>query len=302
MSTSHEQKNSEHCKDGASNNTNTSNNTSRIDDAIWDSIGNLDISNIDDDDKLFADPPPKEDCEICMLPLPFSNDGAVRGLGTTYQPCCGKTLCCGCMFAANKEMNEGNIKRLCPFCGIPLSRTAKEDVKRTKKRIKLNDHEALRILGCSYRSGQLGLEKNWTKALELWKKSAELGSIRAHDHLAMAYCSGRGVEQDMNKAIHHWKLAAIGGHETARHCLGAMEADNGISNGNMNRAMKHFMIAAKSGFDKSLKEVGEGYKAGHVTKDDYASTLRAYQNIINAMKSEERTEAVSITNRLMARK
>ena len=36
-----------------------------------------------------------------------------------------------------EEMNEGNIKRLCPFCGIPLSHTEKEDVKRTKKRIKL---------------------------------------------------------------------------------------------------------------------------------------------------------------------
>ena len=41
--------------------------------------------------------------------------------------------------------------------------------------------------------------------------------------------------------------------------------------------MKHFMIAAKAGFDLSLKEVGEGYKRGHVTKDEYAQTLRAYK-------------------------
>ena len=81
-----------------------------------------------------------------------------------------------------------------------------------------------------------------------------------------------------------------------------MEADNGISNGNLNRAMKHFMIAAKSGYDISLKEVGKGYKAGLITKDEYARTLRAYQDIINAMKSEERTEAVSITNRIIASK
>ena len=35
---------------------------------------------------------------------------------------------------------------------------------------------------------------------------------------------------------------------------------------------EHYMIAAKSGYDNSLKAVGVGYKAGHVTKDEYAIT------------------------------
>lgn len=61
--------------------------------------------------------------------------------------------------------------------------------------------------------------------------------------------------------------------------------------GNMDRAMKHFMIAARSGMDVSLKEVGEGYKAGHVTKDEYASTLRVYKDAVDEMKSEQRTKA-----------
>ena len=39
----------------------------------------------------------------------------------------------------------------------------------------------------------------------------------------------------------------------------------------MDRAMKHFIIAAKSGFGDSLKEVGDGCKAGHVTKAEYAA-------------------------------
>ena len=40
----------------------------------------------------------------------------------------------------------------------------------------------------------------------------------------------------------------------------------------MNRAMKHHMIAARAGVDLSLKKVGEGYRAGHLTKDEYASS------------------------------
>ena len=56
----------EHCKkDGRGDNK--SNNTTDIN-ALSDGMGGLDIS----DDKLFADPPPKEDCPICMLPMPFT--------------------------------------------------------------------------------------------------------------------------------------------------------------------------------------------------------------------------------------
>jgi len=55
--------------------------------------------------------------------------------------------------------------------------------------------------------------------------------------------------------------------------------------------MKHFMIAARAGCDTSLKEVGEGYKVGHVTKDEYARTLRAYQETSIEMKSTQRSIA-----------
>lgn len=59
--------------------------------------------------------------------------------------------------------------------------------------------------------------------------------------------------------------------------------------------MKHFMFAAKSGFDLSLKQVGEGYKDGHVTKDDYASTLRVHKASQDEMISEQRTKSASAT-------
>jgi len=56
--------------------------------------------------------------------------------------------------------------------------------------------------------------------------------------------------------------------------------------------MKHFIIAARSGEDESLKEVGEGYKDGHVTKENYASTLRAHKECQDRMKSAQREEAL----------
>ena len=102
-------------------------------------------------------------------------------------------------------------------------------------------------------------------------QAAKLGSIEAHDQIARCYKNGfgKGVKWDMDKFQYHTELAAKGGHEVARHNLGLMEK----MTGRMDRVMKHFMISASSGFELSLKEVGEGYKAGHVTKDDYTKTL-----------------------------
>jgi len=235
----------------------------------------------EDDDKLFQDPPPKEDCEICFLPMLYSASGDTR----LYQPCCGKVLCKGCMETSAEEMRQGNMKRWCPYCRIPMPSTGEECMKRLKKRMKLNDAEAI------YQMGLLCKGSNRNKAITMWKQAVELGSINGHNELACAYHSGQGVEEDNEKAMYHWKLAAIGGHEKARHNLGIIE----YNIGNFSQAMKHFIIAARSGYEKSLEEVGEGYKARLVTKDEYASTLRAYQHSMDEMISEQRTKAAVIT-------
>ena len=194
------------------------------------------------------------------------------------------------MIAAKDEMIKGNMKDWCPFCRMPFPRTSYEFMKRWKNRMESMDAGAFLFLGRAYRDGG-GFGLTTIKSQGSWavETGAELGSCKAHNKLSLMYMIGEGVEQDMEKSIHHLKIAAIGGHERARHYLGKIEG----MNGNMDRAMKHFIIAAKSGFGDSLKEVGDGYKAGHVTKDEYAATLRA-QVSVNETKSEERTKALSL--------
>ena len=102
--------------------------------------------------------------------------------------------------------------------------------------------------------------------------------------------NGEGVAESIFEGRFHFIIAAFGGHEAARHCLGMMERDIAKDTAT---AMKHFMIAARSGYDDSLKEVGEGYKAGVVTKDEYANTLRAHKEYQDRMKSKEREEAAN---------
>ena len=204
--------------------------------------------------------------------------------------CCGKVFCSGCVLAESEEMNKGNIKRLCSFCREPIRVSNKIHIDRTKKRMEVKDALAFDRLGQAYLNGELGLRKDPKKALELHIQAAQLGSADGYYQIATAYKFGFGVEVDIGKSMHYLKLAAIGGDEIARYNLGSTESRQG----NNKRAMKHFMIAARAGFDESLKVVGQGYKHGILTKDEYASTLRAQQVSVDEMKSEERTKAAKI--------
>ena len=254
-----------------------------------------------DDEKLFADPPPKDDCPICMQPVPYAS--GLMGVRTSYSACCGKMLCDGCVVANMAAMKKGLTKKLCAFCRLPIPNSKEMYFKRIKKRMDMNDFNAFDQLGYDYEVGDMGLTKDSSKALELWKKSAELGSVFAHCRVANEYRCGNIVESDMAKAFHHWRLAAIGGHEQARHNLGLIERQQGNLNiglgllekgdSNMVRAYRHFLIAARCGYDDSLKKVGDGYKAGYVTKDEYASTLRVHKACRDRMKSKERDKATA---------
>ena len=160
----------------------------------------------------------------------------------------------------------------------------KRTFNRVKKRIELNDSNAFYELATWYYCGKNGLPQDIGKAFELWNRAAELGSVISHFYIALAYEDGEGVEQDEGKAGHHFMLATMGGSEFARHSLGMKEGELG----NHCRAMKHYMIAARCGYDDSLEQVGEGYKLGFVTKEEYASTLRAHRASQDEMKSDQR--------------
>ena len=157
--------------------------------------------------------------------------------------------------------------------------------------MELNDANAFHMLGETYAYGNLDLPQDSTKAFELLLRAADLGSSKAHCSLANTYDDGSGVKKDPRKAIIHYKLAAIGGHEVARQNLGILEERNE----NMDRAMKHYMIAARCGYDNALDAVGDGYKTGFVTKDEYASTLRAHKQSTEETKNEQREISVIIS-------
>ena len=162
------------------------------------------------DEILSKKPPPKEDCPICMLPLPCREY-------TAYQPCCGKTLCCGCVGAMEASYT-------CPFRRKTVSSSEEEEIRRLNIRMEAGDADACDQMGVRYRDGFLGLKQDKRKALEMFLRAAELGSVYGRNNIATMYYEGScGLKRDLDMAVYHFQQAAIRGSAKARYNLGIVE-------------------------------------------------------------------------------
>jgi hypothetical protein len=132
------------------------------------------------DEALFKDPPPKEDCPICFLPMPTdiiscaslppatilsvpiydfaeANEELADEEMEKYYPCCGKSICKGCVHSFSKTGNDGK----CPFCNSDRGgKTDEERVEEIIKRVAANDAVSICVLADSYHRGLRGLPQD----------------------------------------------------------------------------------------------------------------------------------------------
>jgi TPR repeat protein len=194
-----------------------------------------------------------------------------------YYPCCGKSICRGCVYSFGQS---GNASK-CPFCNSDRSsKTCEEKNEELMKRVEANDAGAMYVLGSYYYQGSNGLQQDHAKAMELYARSADLGCSTAHNNLACVYDEGG----DLKKAKFHYEAAAMAGHEVARFNLGMDE----YNSGNKVRAVKHWMISASGGEYEAMHELRTLFEQGFISRDSIDSTLTAYNNACAEMRSEAR--------------
>jgi hypothetical protein len=242
------------------------------------------------DEALFKDPPAKEECPICFLPMPFNliccitlppatitsvpvynfmmspNAAALLDRQTKeFYSCCGKSVCKGCVYSFCKS---GNMRK-CSFCNTEImSKSCEERVQEMMKRVDANDAWAMCVIAGYYNQGAGGLQQNQERAKDLWTQAAKLGSSQAHFQLGTEYYDGG----DLKKAKFHYEAAAMAGHDDARYNLGYIESELG----NQSRALKHWKIAASAGNHKAMQNMKVSYNKGLVSRDRMESTLTAY--------------------------
>ena len=130
------------------------------------------------DERLFKEPPLREECPICMLHSPLYE----KNTGMIFRSCCGKRICSGCIYA----MRETGGKNVCPFCKTPPARSPDDEVKRVKKLMEKGNAYAFNQLAGYYAQGIKGLPQDEAKANELLLKAAELCCAEASYNLGNA--------------------------------------------------------------------------------------------------------------------
>jgi TPR repeat protein len=193
----------------------------------------------------------------------------------TYYPCCGKSVCEGCIYSFCESGNHDK----CPFCNSKRGvKTDEEDVEEIMKWVVANDAASIYVLAGSYRHGINGVQQDLARAIELYVRAANLGCSKAHIFLGKIYHEGG----NMKKAKFHFEAAAMAGHEGARCNLGVIE----YNSGNIERAVKHWAIAASAGEYDAMHEMRTFFEQGFVSRESIDSTFTAYNNSCAEMRSE----------------
>ena len=220
--------------------------------------------------------------------------------------CCGKSICGACCYDNQMAIGKENEKKaarkqklldegICPFCRAPSAENFQERIGRLENRIRLGDAKAMWLLATYHRDGIRGTARDESKALHLFKKSANLGNSLAHTSLGFAYRFGKlGVGIDAEKATTHFELAAKSGDVFGRHNLGN---DAIIDSVPSLQTILHWRISAAAGFTPSVTCLIQAFEFGLIRHKDLASSLRARDKASLAMKSESRVRYIAYLKR-----
>ena len=115
------------------------------------------------DEQLYSqghERPEGDFCPICTLAIPLPLDE-----NSSFNVCCTKRVCKGCLMAAKKRgMND------CPFCRTPMPENVADALEMIMVRVGKKDPRAMNNLGEVYIHGGFGLGKDSSRAVDLWSR------------------------------------------------------------------------------------------------------------------------------------
>ena len=158
-----------------------------------------------------------------------------------------------------KATNQGHIMALVNLAQIYLEiensdeRTQKLRgvVTLLEKAVQRSHPEALTILADIYLRG-ISVDKESTRALELYKRAADLGNVYAHRQLGLMYSTGKFIPPDYDLSYDHFQKAANQGDPVAHYHLGVRSYANHL----FPTALFHFQSAANKGFAEAQYHLG----------------------------------------------
>ncbi len=136
--------------------------------------------------------------------------------------------------------------------------------------------DAYNSLGGCYLDGE-GVPKNQKKALELYKKAAELGNAHAPFNIGLIYEQGLGVETDNEEALRWYELASERGLPEGSHNAGLAYIRGIVVPRDIKKSLKFLRRAAEKNFALSQQQLGHMYLNGDGVEKDLIEAGRWYQ-------------------------
>ncbi len=139
------------------------------------------------------------------------------------------------------------------------------------------DQYACTCLGEMYRYGERGVDNNYSKAVEWYRKAVEQGYAHAQNNLGYMYQYGYGVDRNDSAAVEWYRKAAEQGHAAAQNHLGYMYQYGYGVNKNYSNAMKWYRIAAEQGHAAAQNHLGWMYQCGLGVDKNYSIAAEYYR-------------------------
>ncbi|KAF9158935.1 hypothetical protein DFQ26_007099, partial [Actinomortierella ambigua] len=151
-----------------------------------------------------------------------------------------------------------------------------DDTATLRARADRDDVEAQVALASMYERG-VGVEKDYQKAYEWYRRAAENGSIEAQNKTGDFFYFGRGVPKSLENAVNWKRCAARGGHSVAQRDLGRMyEYGLGVEQDHV-MAVSWYRMSAEQGDMEAQSYLGTKYHDGIGVAKDYVEAVWWYR-------------------------
>ncbi|MCY2928705.1 MAG: tetratricopeptide repeat protein [Planctomycetota bacterium] len=139
--------------------------------------------------------------------------------------------------------------------GIDVPRDFAKAMECYRKSAEGGNAAAMFCIGQMYREGS-GIPQDNAVAAEWFTKAAQKGHLGGMECIGLMYATGQGITRDYREALHWWRMAASGGSAEAMYRLGTMyQGGTGVSQTDQ-EAVNWYRKAAAKGHKRAVYELG----------------------------------------------
>ena len=140
-----------------------------------------------------------------------------------------------------------------------------------------NNGDAYAWMSDIYVEKKCGDEVDYEKALQLIRRSIDLGSAYGMNNLGLMYQNGFGITKDLNEAVKWLRMSAEHGDPAGQLDLGGLYSSGKGVTQDYAEAMKWYRMAADQGRAEGFSAIANMYYNGKGVAQDYAEAMKWYK-------------------------